>query len=340
VRRSALECAESLAERTDSEREVATRMGVSRTTLRAWSEHDLSGARPRPRGRPPQRAERPVRREILGVLDAEGTGLGIPELQRRFPSIARRELEELRARRAYVLRRRGSSGLHTLTWTRPGSVWAGDFTNTPCRVDGEHAKLQLVRDLASYEQLLATPSPGERKEEVTAALERLFAEHGAPLVVKLDNGSGFIADDTYKLCTEHGVLILFSPPYTPSYNGSCEAGVGSVKNRAARIAAAHGRASAWTSDDVEAARLQANACVRVGGRCGPSPDELWAARRRIGDDERERFLAVYRRHEAAAIAELRVEQKLPLPRHVRAMIDRRAIPQALVELGYLEVRRC
>jgi len=339
VRRSVVQCARALEERGTSQSRATERLGVARTTLRAWSGLDLSGARLRPRGRRPVHAERATRDEILAVLDSEGTGLGIPELQRRFPGVARRELEELRARRAYVLRRRGGSGLLSLTWTSPGSVWAGDFTNTPCLVDGEHGKLNLLRDLASHNQLLAMPSPGERAAEVVLVLEQLFAEHGAPLVLKQDNCPGYIAERTRDVCAKHGVLILYSPPYTPSYNGSCEAGCGSMKNRAARFAAARGSFDAWTSDDVEAGRMQANACVRVGGTSGPSPDDLWAARHRVADEERARLRDVYRVHEAAARTELGFDGNDTLPRTAQAMIDRRAIPKALVELGYLEVRR-
>ena len=54
--------------------------------------------------------------------------------------------------------------------------------------------------------------------------------------------------------------------------------MGSLKYRAARIAAGAGRPGAWASDDVEAARLQAKQCVRVGGPHGPSPETLWRSR--------------------------------------------------------------
>ncbi|MCP3918744.1 MAG: transposase family protein [bacterium] len=321
-----------------TQQEVSRRIGVARTTVRSWVQRD-QGAAPTPRGRRPRHADRAERSAVLGALEQEGTGIGIPELQRLFPEIARRELEELRARRSYCLRRRRRWSMHALRWTTPGSVWAADFTNTPCLVDGEVGKLGLVRDLASYSQLLARPSSGEKAIEVVLALEHLFAEHGAPLVVKMDNGPGYVAEATRELCAAHAVLALYSPPYTPSYNGSCEAGGGSLKNRAARIAAAAGRAAAWTSGDVEAARLQANACVHVRGPRGPTPDALWEAREPIEAQERERFLAVYARCEADARRELEFGDTVALDRPRQAMIDRRAVPNALIELGYLEVRR-
>ena len=314
-------------------------MGVARTTLPSWGDRDLSGTCVRARGRRARHAGCAERGEILALLESEGTGLGIPELQRRFSGVARRELEELRARRAYALRRRGQSSLFSLAWASPGSVWAANFTNTPSRVDGQLAKLSLVRDLASQSQLLAMPSTGESAEEVDLALSQLFAEHGAPLVLKLDNGPGYVAERTRELCARHGVLMLYSPPYTPSYNGSCEAGGGSVKNRAARFASARARPDAWTSDDVEAARLQANACVRVGGPRGPTPDQLWAARRTIASCERARFHDAYRDQQAHVRTQTGFDENVTLSRADQAMIDRRAIPKALTQLGYLELRR-
>ncbi len=338
MRRSAIECVQQIEERGLTQQEVSQRIGVARTTVRSWTQRD-QGAPPTPRGRRPRHADRAQRSAILGTLEQEGTGIGIPELQRLFPEIARRELEELRARRSYCLRRRRRWSMHALRWPVPGTVWAADFTNTPCQVDGEVGKLGLVRDLASYVQLLARPSPGERAEEVVLALDHLFAEHGAPLVIKMDNGPGYVAQKTRELCAMHGVLILYSPPYAPSYNGSCEAGGGSLKNRAERIAAARDRPAAWTSDDVEAARLQANACLRVGGPRGPTPNALWEARDAVTREERGRFLVIYARQTAAARRELGFDGDVTPDRSQQAMIDRRAIPNALIELGYLEVRR-
>ncbi|MCP3917311.1 MAG: transposase family protein, partial [bacterium] len=214
MRRSAIECVQRIEERGLSQKDASGRIGVARTTVGSWMEREPN-APPTPRGRRPRHADRAQRSAVLGTLEQEGTGIGIPELERLFPEIARRELEELRARRSYCLRRRGRSSMYALRWPVPGAVWAADFTNTPCQVDGEVRKLGLVRDLASYVQLLARPTVGERAAEVVLALDHLFAEHGAPLVIKMDNGPGYVAQKTRALCATHGVLILYSPPYTP-----------------------------------------------------------------------------------------------------------------------------
>jgi hypothetical protein len=64
----------------------------------------------------------------------------------------------------------------------------------------------------------------------------LFVRHGAPLVLKADNGSAFIAEATRDFLSLVGVNLLFSPPHTPRYNGSIEAGIGSLKTRTERHA--------------------------------------------------------------------------------------------------------
>ena len=63
--------------------------------------------------------------------------------------------------------------------------------------------------------------------------------HGPPLVVKSDNGSVFGAPAMETLLHDFGVLHLFSPPGTPSYNGAIEAGIGSLKARSEAHAARH-----------------------------------------------------------------------------------------------------
>jgi transposase InsO family protein len=52
----------------------------------------------------------------------------------------------------------------------------------------------------------------------------LFLEHGAPLVLKSDNGSGFIAEAMRDFLARSQVPPLYSPPYTPEYNGAVKAG--------------------------------------------------------------------------------------------------------------------
>ena len=84
---------------------------------------------------------------------------------------------------------------------------------------------------------------------VREALTSLFVNHGAPLVLKSDNGSAFIAEHLRQMTANFQVKMLFSPAHTPSYNGSIEASIGSLTTRTEQHAARHGRPGLWTWDD-------------------------------------------------------------------------------------------
>jgi transposase InsO family protein len=55
-------------------------------------------------------------------------------------------------------------------------------------------------------------------------LEALIAQHGAPLVLKADNGSAFIAKRFASFCRSHGIALVHSPVRRPQCNGCCEVG--------------------------------------------------------------------------------------------------------------------
>ncbi len=69
---------------------------------------------------------------------------------------------------------------HVLHWRRPGTVWATDFAESPCRTDGLYPYVLAVRDLASGQQLLWQPVLALTAQVVLAELPWLFALHGAP----------------------------------------------------------------------------------------------------------------------------------------------------------------
>src|SRR5207245_8901868 len=131
------------------------------------------------------------------------------------------------------------------------------------------------------------------------------------------------------------VIALFSPPYTPRYNGAIEAGIGSLKTRTEEHASRHGRAGQWTYDDVQAARLEANATARPRGSLGPSPDQAWTARRSLPVHDRALFGASLQRHRQQARLEQGYPTEEPLAVRDDRAIDRIAIRRALCEHGYL-----
>ena len=229
--------------------------------------------------------------------------------------------------------------MNVLRWTKAETVWAMDFTRPPASVDGIYPYILAVRDLASGCQLASLPCDSESAFVAAAALSSLFREHGAPLVMKSDNGSGFVSAKMAGLLEACGIVLLLSPPRTPRYNGSCEAGIGAVKTRAHHIAAAHGRPGEWICDDVEAARMQANETGRPQGHLGPTPSTLWEAREALGEAERHAFSQAVRRTRTDARKDLELALEGPLRRSDAAAVERLCISRALVEHGLLEVRR-
>jgi transposase InsO family protein len=270
---------------------------------------------------------------LLGLL---GPRVGVPTLQALCREMPRRELRDLLRRYRRAWRRRRRLLTRRLHWTRPGSVWAIDFAEPPQAVEGCYGRLLAVRDLASGCQLLWLPVPDESAASAGAALVALFREHGAPLVLKSDNGSAFIAEETGALLAGWGVAQLFSPPRLPRYNGSCEAGIGSMKARTYHEAARGGRPGEWTCEDAEAARLQANQTARPWGAFGPTPAEAWDGRQRLGAAERSAFAAAVRWHEREARRAQGYAPDARLDRTAQAALNRVALREALVACSLLE----
>ncbi|MFC1587569.1 transposase family protein [Planctomycetota bacterium] len=117
-------------------------------------------------------------------------------------------------------------------WGEPGAVWAMDYTESPTPIDGVYRYILIVRDLASGAQLLSTPVIKKTAEQTLYALRSLFRWHGPPLVLKSDNDGAFKDKRVRTLLDKQKVFLLLSPPGTPSYNGSVEAGIGTLKTRA------------------------------------------------------------------------------------------------------------
>jgi transposase InsO family protein len=105
-------------------------------------------------------------------------------------------------------------------WHLPGLVWAVD--DTELSMNGIKMNIHNVRDLAS--RYTFRPLLGEfpKGSDVADNLRTLFREHGAPLLLKRDNGSNLNSDAVNKVLEEFGVIALNSPKHYPPYNGAIE----------------------------------------------------------------------------------------------------------------------
>jgi len=319
--------------------QIADVLRLAPRTLRDWCHKAPLDPRAAPLGRPVLRSACADRNDVIAVIHRLGPRVGVPTLRDCFPHMLPAELADLLQRYRRVWRRRYHQALQVLHWQVPGAVWAMDFAEAPQPIDGTYRYLLAVRDLASGQQLLWLPLRSATALETIPALTPLFLVHGAPLVLKTDNGSPFLAGDVLRFLETWGVEQLFSPPRMPRYNGAIEAGIGSLKTRTEQEATRHDRPTQWTWDDTEAARLQANAEARPHGQSGPTPDEAWNTRRPISAVERMLFRAGVAKHRAEFQAEGGWSEHERLESHEARAIDRRAIPSALVEHGFLFHRR-
>lgn len=316
--------------------DAAALLHLAPRTLRLWHANlRLDLAHAMALGRPTLRSSRSDRMAVLALLQELGPATSVATLRDCCPWFSRAELQDIVRRYRRVWRHRHQQLLHVLTWTTPAAVWAADFTQAPQPIDGIFPYLLAVRDLASGQQLLWLPVSGLTACETRLALTTLFLRHGAPLVLKMDNGSAFIAELLRNFLTQSGLEILYSPAHTPQYNGAIEAGIGSLKTRTERHAATQGRPTDWTADDVAAARIEANATARPKGPTGPTPDQLWAERQPITPPQRHQFRAAVSSH----LKQVYAEEGIPLDASTsfqdQRRLNRQAIRRALVEHGYL-----
>ena len=207
---------------------VAAHLAVPVRTLTHWRErlHDPRQPLMPPRGRPCVTSSPAARSAVLDLLEDTGPRLGLPTLRRVFPELRRCELVDLEHDYRQAFRQSHRISREVLTWHAPRRVWAMDHARPPQPIDGRYGSILSVRDLGSGRQLAWLPVPDETEGTTCAALEALFAEYGAPLVLKSDNGSAFRSGLLGDLLAQHGVTALFSPAVTPRYNGACEAGNG------------------------------------------------------------------------------------------------------------------
>lgn len=288
-------------------------------------------------GRPVQRSARETREEVIRRLDEHGPHLGVPTLGGCFPQMGRAELSDLVRRYRRVWRTRHRVPLRVLRWSGIGRVWAIDFTGPLWVLEGEARFVLAVRDLASGRQLLWRAVEEATGDVVCQSLRELFARHGAPLVLKCDNGGSFTCGAVGDLLVEQGVVVLYSPPYWPRYNGAIEAGIGSLKERTAACAARCGHAGVWTWDDLAAAQAEANAQAREWIEDNASPDASWAAGDPITTEERAAFAsAVIAAYQARTIEACVGDRERVTS---EASAARSAIELALVKCGYLQYRR-
>lgn len=110
----------------------------------------------------------------------------------------------------------------------PNHIWSYDFI-TRRTSDGRATRTLNVIDEYTRVSLgsLVARSIGAKKVE--QHLERLFAEHGRPAIIRADNGREFIADSLREWLGDQGVRGVFIAKASPQQNGYIERFNGSME---------------------------------------------------------------------------------------------------------------
>ena len=319
--------------------EAARCLGLAPRTLRYWNQrsHD-DRLKPQARGRPIHRSPRSLRNRVVGFLRCTGPHIGMPALRAEFSTMPRSELKDMLRRFRRVWQYQNQRLIHRLRWHHPGTVWAADHVQPDRPVDGKYPYILSVRDLASNYQLAWQPVPDVGADTTTAVLNSLIWEHGPPLVLKTDNGSGFIARDTRKMLAAWSILHLRNPAATPQYNGSCEAANGSQKNTTEDQAALAGHPGRWTNRDLQRTRLIRNRLGRPWGHRGPTPEDAWK-QSHVTASQRRQLQATVNRYRQEELAQRGISDEALLSDAAQASVDRVAISRALKHHDYLRVAR-
>lgn len=320
--------------------EAAASLQTSARSIRNWIRlHKQHRLEPKLRGRRIEKLDYKTRTDILEVLDLMGPRVGMPTLKPLFPEVPRSALKNMLHRFRDVRLHYEQKGMYTLTWTRPGAVWAMDHKDRMTMpIDGEHKFAFANRDLGGNYQVDWLSVESKDAETTDKILEARYKEHGPPLVQKGDGG--FDADSTRELLKKWNVFFLLSPAHYPKYNGSAEAGVNSMTARTDHHAMRNGRPGEWSCGDCETSRLEANETSRPWGSNGPVPDKVWQNREPISDEERARFKAAVlkaRRWWQRLIAGKKPKEEIT--RSEETEIMRKSVESALSTLDYLKQRR-
>ena len=219
-------------------RQLGLRLGVPRTTWQRWQSRSKNGDSLLHKPGPKKLGPLPLAQVAVEIATmrhrikrTHGTGALYTKYR---DGMSRRDLalkvEEERGKQ----RQEKQASKQRLRWKQPNLVWAIDATEYARDGQGKRLWVHAVKDLASRYQLEPLTALESGGVAVAAHLERLFRSHGAPLLLKRDNGSVFNHHAVNEVLARWGVIPLNSPAYYAPYNGAIEQGIKELKKEVAR----------------------------------------------------------------------------------------------------------
>lgn len=202
-------------------------------TLRRWRARWREGQPLRRRPGPGKTAPLPVaelRSRVAGLGHARKRSRGVGTLHAEYRhAISQRDFAALVAGERHRQQAGRRAALHHVTWNVPNLAWAIDATLLRHAPYEPGMVVVLARDLATHFHFDPLVLPAESAQANEEWLRGLLRHHGAPLLLKRDNGAPFNEEQLDGFLAERCVLPLNSPVCHPQYNGAIEHGVGSFK---------------------------------------------------------------------------------------------------------------
>jgi transposase len=299
---------------------AAALVGVSSATLRRWWQRLRTGeVLCRRRGPTHSRELSEEKRSQASGLARELRGLCGAMALARAAGVSRRQAARIKAKVVTALERERVARCSTVLVHQPGVMRSLDQLYIGQRPAQRLAL--LASDAAVAYRTSAKLIPTYTGSEVARVLDDDFAEHGAPLVMRMDRASPHDTTAVHEVLREHEVLLLHGPPRYPQYYGQHER-----QNREHQGWLVYSRAV----DDGELEEMRRALNERwlrpsLGWR---SAGTVWAARRELRTNRRELRLDVVRR---------KAQLSLRLGSNVVAMrrAERLAIEEVLEDRGLI-----
>jgi len=159
--------------------------------------------------------------EIAGLKHGKKRTAGTKKLQEKYDGIiSHRMFNQVtrEVRKECVLGRR--QGMTMIEWHCPHMIWSMDDFQFKHQIKSH---IDQVHDLNSKYKFEPLSSHKDiTGDEIAGNLDKLFRQHGAPLIIKRDNAGNFKSNAVNEVLNEYRVMTLNNPPYYPQYNGSME----------------------------------------------------------------------------------------------------------------------
>jgi transposase-like protein len=296
-------------------------VGASPATLRRWRRKARAGPAPSPAECASLDAA--VRAAVEALVRALKGLVGAEAIRHAVPGVSRRQAAAVKSETLAAMERERKAEAERVVVTTPGVVRGFDAMHVPVVEGGRYAL--VAADAAVPYRTTAAAVVRYDGCSVAEVLDRDFAQHGAPLVLRADRAKCHRVPEVLEVLRRHGVLLLQGPPRHPGFYGQLER-----QNREHRAwLAMAGRLDAADLDRLcDEMLLALNAAWPRRSLTWRTSEEAWLARPAIDVDR-----AALREEVQDRAA--RIRRQAEGRAAVAAMAERFAVEAALTKRGYL-----